>query len=415
MRCVDDSAWNNLHGKACLDYSAYCEAGSFRLGASWAGGEVFNWPERNCCACGKPAAEQAPEKPQLLFETHPKSFCRGADHEVKLKDGAACVDHCHPSKRPCACFHFAHGECHFTFNYAGLATSTKSSTAWVSSTALLASSKTAAASSAGGASCAPVPVLRTPPSFFMYNDAPFAWGPRLAACFASRQGVPPWAMAVNDSAHQLDGTAQPGLAYSLWLSAALAGHRRRVATPEQARARRVCAPCAGPRPCTLRPATKSPMRPTTSPLLPLASAPTPHYSPGAPLHRARLRISLRGGGRLRGYHPHAAAGGGGGGAAHVAVVRQVAATVRASPPTRPPQPHLLSLTLLSLALILLSLAPKLRRWLSPRPRRLLHLTPSHSITPSPSLPGTSYSPRVTPPMTTTRLERSARSRPRPAW
>ena len=407
MRCVDDSAWNNLHGKACLDYSAYCEAGSFRLGASWAGGEVFNWPERNCCACGKPAAEQAPEKPQLLFETHTKSFCRGADHEVKLKDGAACVDHCHPSKRPCACFHFAHGECHFTFNYAGLATSTKSSTAWVSSTALLASSKTAAASSAGGASCAPVPVLRTPPSFFMYNDAPFAWGPRLAACFASRQGVPPWAMAVNDSAHQLDGTAQPGLAYSLWLSAALAGHRRRVATPEQARARRVCAPCAGPRPCTLRlapcalrpapcalrPATKSPMRPTTSPLLPLASAPTPHYSPGAPLHRARLRISLRGGGRLRGYHPHAAASRGGGGAARVAVVRQVAAAVRASPPARPPQP----------------------RPSQPRPgggsRPGASPLSLHTL-PSPSLPGTSYSPRVTPPMTTTRSVRSARLRPR---
>ena len=159
----------------------------------------------------------------------------------------------------------------------------------------------------------------------------------------------------------------------------------------------------------------SPLTPHPSPLAPRPSPLTPRYSPGAPIHRARLRIALRGGGRLRGYHPHAAAGGGGGGAARIAVVRQVAAAVRASPPTRPPQPHLLSLTLLSLALILLSLAPKLRRWLSPRPRRLLHLTPSHSITPSPSLPGTSYSPRVTPPMTTTRLERSARSRPRPAW
>ena len=184
-RCVDDSAWNNLHGKACMDYSAYCEAGAFRLGASWAGGEVFNWPERHCCACGKPAAEQATENAQPLFETHTKSFCRGTDHEVKLKDSAACEDHCHPSKRPCACFHFAHGECHFTFNYAGLATSTKSSTAWVSSAALLSASKSAAASSAGGASCAPVPVLRSPPSFYMYNDAPFAWGPRLAACARS--------------------------------------------------------------------------------------------------------------------------------------------------------------------------------------------------------------------------------------
>ena len=151
-RCVDDSAWNNLHGKACIDYSAYCEAGAFRLGASWAGGEVFNWPERHCCACGKPAAEQATENAQPLFEAHTKSFCRGTDHEVKLKDSAACEDHCNPSKRPCTCFHFVHGECHFTFNYAGLATSTKSSTAWVSSAALLSASKSASASSAGGAS-----------------------------------------------------------------------------------------------------------------------------------------------------------------------------------------------------------------------------------------------------------------------
>ena len=305
-RCVDDSAWNNLHGKACMDYSAYCEAGAFRLGASWAGGEVFNWPERHCCACGKPAAEQTTEKAQPLFETHTKSFCRGTDHEVKLKDSAACEDHCHPSKRPCACFHFAHGECHFTFNYAGLATSTKSSTAWVSSAALLSASKSAAASSAGGASCAPVPVLRSPPSFYMYNDAPFAWGPRLAACFLARHGVPPWAMAVNDSAHQLDGTAQPGLDYSLWLSAALAGHRRRVATPEQVHARAACArPAQGltpaafalrPAPCALRPCALQPGARCGQGLTPCPRH--PGFSPGAPLHRARFRISLRGGGQL---------------------------------------------------------------------------------------------------------------------
>ena len=418
MRCVDDSAWNNLHGKACLDYSAYCEAGSFRLGASWAGGEVFNWPERNCCACGKPAAEQAPEKPQLLFETHTKSFCRGADHEVKLKDGAACVDHCHPSKRPCACFHFAHGECHFTFNYAGLATSTKSSTAWVSSTALLASSKTAAASSAGGASCAPVPVLRTPPSFFMYNDAPFAWGPRLAACFASRQGVPPWAMAVNDSAHQLDGTAQPGLAYSLWLSAALAGHRRRVATPEQARARRVCAPCAGPRPCTLRlaPCALRPapcaLRPApcnqepyaANDLTPAAPRLCPHPSllarrtssscPPSDLSPRRwpaARVPPTCSGKQRRRRRCARRRGSSSGRSGARLASRPPSS--ASPPARPPQP----------------------RPSQPRPgggsRPGASPLSLHTL-PSPSLPGTSYSPRVTPPMTTTRSVRSARLRPR---
>ena len=397
-RCVDDSAWNNLHGKACMDYSAYCEAGAFRLGASWAGGEVFNWPERHCCACGKPAAKQATENAQPLFETHTKSFCRGTDHEVKLKDSAACEDHCHPSKRPCACFHFAHGECHFTFNYAGLATSTKSSTAWVSSAALLSASKSAAASSAGGASCAPVPVLRSPPSFYMYNDAPFAWGPRLAACFLARHGVPPWAMAVNDSAHQLDGTAQPGLDYSLWLSAALAGHRRRVATPEQVRARAACAcpaqgltpvafalrpaPCAQ-RPAPLRPAARSPMRPRTHALPPPPRLLARRTSSSCPLSDlsprrwAAVRVPPTCTGKQRRRRRCARRHGSSSGRSGA----------RLAP--RPPS----------------SASP--RRWLSPTPASL-----SLRILPHPSLPGTSYSPRVTPPMTTTRSVRSARSRQR---
>ena len=231
LRCIDDSSWNNLHGKTCADYGGYCEAGAFRLGASWAGGEVFNWPERHCCACGKPAEEAAPEKPVPLFEMHKKSFCRGTDHEVKLRDAATCQEHCQPEKRPCQCFHYAvnDGTCHFTFKYAGLQTSTKSSTAWVRTTALLAPQ--AGPSGGGGASCAPLPPPRVPPSFYLYNDAPFAWGPRLAACYASRTGKAPWAFAVNDTARQLDGAPQPGLAYRSWCPKMPCPPRVRTALP----------------------------------------------------------------------------------------------------------------------------------------------------------------------------------------
>ena len=232
--CVDDAGWNNLHGKSCADYAAYCDAGAFRLGASWAGGEVFNFPERSCCACGKTPSEVVPAKPAPLFEKHVKSFCRGTDHEVKLKDEAACEAHCHPDQRPCACFHFNKGVCHFGFTYVGLQTSTKSSTAWVKTSALIAAPKTTMGPP-NGAACVPLPPRRVPPTFYLYNDAPFAWGPRLAACFASRQGVPPWAFAVNDTVHQTDGAPPPGVAYGLWLAAALANHPQRVATPEEAR------------------------------------------------------------------------------------------------------------------------------------------------------------------------------------
>ena len=232
--CTDDAGWNNLHGKGCADYAAYCDAGAFRLGASWAGGEVFNFPERSCCACGKTPSEVVPAKPAPLFEKHLKSFCRGTDHEVKLKDEAACEAHCHPDQRPCACFHFNKGVCNFGFTYVGLQTSTKSSTAWIKTSALLAAPK-AMVGPPNGAACVPLPPRRLPPTFYLYNDAPFAWGPRLAACFASRQGMPPWAFAVNDTVHQTDGAPPPGVSYGLWLAAALANHPQRVATPEEAR------------------------------------------------------------------------------------------------------------------------------------------------------------------------------------
>ena len=54
--CADDDAWDNFSGKRCADYSAeWCSAGGFHVGAEWTGGAQFNFPERHCCACGKPA------------------------------------------------------------------------------------------------------------------------------------------------------------------------------------------------------------------------------------------------------------------------------------------------------------------------------------------------------------------------
>ena len=60
--CTDTPAWNNLPRPggplSCADYvtSRLCASGGFVSGAEWAGGEAFNFPEFNCCACGKSSA-----------------------------------------------------------------------------------------------------------------------------------------------------------------------------------------------------------------------------------------------------------------------------------------------------------------------------------------------------------------------
>lgn len=52
--CQDTSVWNNLHGHNCASYaSQWCQNGAAITGKEWALGESFNYPEKNCCVCGK--------------------------------------------------------------------------------------------------------------------------------------------------------------------------------------------------------------------------------------------------------------------------------------------------------------------------------------------------------------------------
>eukprot|EP00962_Isochrysis_galbana_P046439 scaffold18690_cov121-Isochrysis_galbana.AAC.1 len=54
MACANTAGWLNPYGLACKDYETeYCAGGGFRPGQDWAGGKDYNYPERNCCACGK--------------------------------------------------------------------------------------------------------------------------------------------------------------------------------------------------------------------------------------------------------------------------------------------------------------------------------------------------------------------------
>lgn len=57
-RCRDTPGFDNGSGMGCADYAdSWCRNGAFIVGAEWAGGAQFGFPEHSCCACGKPAGE----------------------------------------------------------------------------------------------------------------------------------------------------------------------------------------------------------------------------------------------------------------------------------------------------------------------------------------------------------------------
>jgi hypothetical protein len=60
--CQDNSNWNNGwtgapngKGLTCSEYVTgnYCKDGKVVPGAEWTLGATYNYPEKNCCECGK--------------------------------------------------------------------------------------------------------------------------------------------------------------------------------------------------------------------------------------------------------------------------------------------------------------------------------------------------------------------------
>ncbi|CAF1474163.1 unnamed protein product [Adineta steineri] len=76
--CVDTANWTNLYtgspnhkGYSCFEYEflfGMCTGGTFTPSSQWSLGKNFNFPELNCCACGK--GSQTPYK---LVDISPKS------------------------------------------------------------------------------------------------------------------------------------------------------------------------------------------------------------------------------------------------------------------------------------------------------------------------------------------------------
>ena len=127
LSCLDAFGWENGRGKTCADYEQWCERGGFRVGASWAGGETFNWPEKNCCVCGGRGSAASPPPPPPSdgntahgYALHLTFSCRGADRQFKKEGLSAelCESHC--ASRKCACAHYGKGQCRFTYTFTGI-------------------------------------------------------------------------------------------------------------------------------------------------------------------------------------------------------------------------------------------------------------------------------------------------------
>eukprot|EP00966_Prymnesium_polylepis_P060884 1412212-Prymnesium_polylepis.3 len=215
--CEDTAGWHNKVEKTCADYAEnYCANRAFKAGNAWLGGEAFNWPERNCCECGKrpPAPPPAPKKP-ATYEVHHNLACKGADHQVKKVTVATCQAHC--AERKCACFHYGKGLCRFGFRFLGLVKSTSGFAAYVRTIdgveiAMESNKPPLAPRAAAAESCAP-PAARVPPSFYLYEGEAFDWVERLVACYQSKAGRPPWQHEVgNRSLAELGPTPPVDLA-----------------------------------------------------------------------------------------------------------------------------------------------------------------------------------------------------------
>ena len=74
QKCQDTEEWKDNSGRGCSSYAGMCSQNQLRAGQEAQSGEKNNFPEINCCACGKDKygnlPESAPpEKPNMCVHT----------------------------------------------------------------------------------------------------------------------------------------------------------------------------------------------------------------------------------------------------------------------------------------------------------------------------------------------------------
>ena len=61
QQCVDTEKWSDNKGKSCSTYAGFCSSYQFKPGFETYAGAINNFPELNCCSCGKKKLEDLPE------------------------------------------------------------------------------------------------------------------------------------------------------------------------------------------------------------------------------------------------------------------------------------------------------------------------------------------------------------------
>lgn len=72
--CTDTPDWKSTTNVSCVGVNSYeshrwCEDGNFRENFGWTKGKKFNFPERNCCICGKQSGNADKKKVCIKQET----------------------------------------------------------------------------------------------------------------------------------------------------------------------------------------------------------------------------------------------------------------------------------------------------------------------------------------------------------
>ena len=93
LGCADTSGWDTLIGEEpplqiydCSSYAdEFCENGSARQGSEWAMGSLYDFPEENCCVCGKETKEGTANCKLLNLVAIISPICHYIDHSSTAK------------------------------------------------------------------------------------------------------------------------------------------------------------------------------------------------------------------------------------------------------------------------------------------------------------------------------------------
>jgi len=102
-KCVNTPGWTNgdAYKHPCANYAkVWCDAGKARAGSEWTLGAKWNFPEKNCCVCGKAAFDAKAAKAKATASTSRFPLFTTCSGYENYKD--AFMERCTPKTGPMA-------------------------------------------------------------------------------------------------------------------------------------------------------------------------------------------------------------------------------------------------------------------------------------------------------------------------